>query len=185
MGMAGALAAFFGCPLGGSLFALEVNSRFGVEYFEHISEAIFSGVICLAVFRQLAQLPLESIWEITLPKLENTTALEVVYGIFLGFLGAGVAFLFANLHWKVMELFQKLDLIRNERAIHRGLFGAIVVVALGLLYVPNAMCVRLVNKTQPQYLTIANFVSICWLRILAESRILCFGVSLSSKRLPR
>jgi H+/Cl- antiporter ClcA len=37
MGMAGALAAFFGCPLGGSLFALEVNSRFGVEYFEHVS----------------------------------------------------------------------------------------------------------------------------------------------------
>ena len=38
MGMAGALAAFFGCPLGGSLFALEVNSRFGVEYFEHTIE---------------------------------------------------------------------------------------------------------------------------------------------------
>ena len=34
-GMAGALAAFFGCPLGGSLFAMEVNSRFGIEYFEH------------------------------------------------------------------------------------------------------------------------------------------------------
>jgi hypothetical protein len=34
MGMSGALAAFFGAPLGGSLFALEVNSRFGVEYFE-------------------------------------------------------------------------------------------------------------------------------------------------------
>lgn len=33
MGMAGALAAFFGVPLGGSLFALEVNSRFGIEYF--------------------------------------------------------------------------------------------------------------------------------------------------------
>lgn len=29
MGMAGALAAFFGAPLGGSIFALEVNSRFG------------------------------------------------------------------------------------------------------------------------------------------------------------
>lgn len=36
MGMVGALAAFFGSPLGGSLFALEVNSRFGVKYFEHM-----------------------------------------------------------------------------------------------------------------------------------------------------
>jgi H+/Cl- antiporter ClcA len=138
MGMAGALAAFFGCPLGGALFALEVNSRFGVEYFEHVMEALFSGVICLAVFRQLANLPIEPIWEITEVKLENSTALEVMYGIFLGLLGAGVAVLFANLHWKVMELFQKLDLLRNERAVYRGLFGSIVVVGLGVL-VPHTM----------------------------------------------
>ena len=91
MGMAGALGAFFGCPLGGSLFALEVNSRFGVEYFEHIMEALFSGVVCLAVFRQLANLPIESIWELATPKLVNTSALELVYGILLGFIGSGVA----------------------------------------------------------------------------------------------
>ena len=138
MGMAGALAAFFGCPLGGSLFALEVNSRFGVEYFEHVMEALFSGIICLGVFRQLANLPIESIWEITDIKLENSTALEVAYGMLLGLIGAGVAFIFANLHWKVMELFQYLDLLRNERAIYRGLFGSIVVVGLGLL-VPHTM----------------------------------------------
>ena len=35
MGMACALAAFFGVPLGGSLFALEINNRFGIEYYEH------------------------------------------------------------------------------------------------------------------------------------------------------
>lgn len=138
MGMAGALAAFFGCPLGGSLFALEVNSRFGVEYFEHVVEALFSGVICLAVFRQLANLPLESIWEITTPKLEDSSAVEVTYGILLGFIGAGVAVLFANLHWKVMELFQKLDLLRDERAVWRALLGAVVVVGLGML-IPATM----------------------------------------------
>ena len=77
--------------MGGSLFALEVNSRFGVEYFEHIMEALFSGVVCLSVFRQLAHLPIESIWVLATPKLENTTVLEVMYGILLGFLGSGVA----------------------------------------------------------------------------------------------
>jgi H+/Cl- antiporter ClcA len=45
MGMAGALAAFFGAPLGGSLFALEITSRLGLEYFEHAIEAIFCGEI--------------------------------------------------------------------------------------------------------------------------------------------
>ena len=37
-----------------------------------------------------------------------------------------------------MELFQKLDLLRNERAVHRGLLGATVVVGLGML-VPHSM----------------------------------------------
>lgn len=138
MAMSGSLAAFFGCPLGGSLFALEVNSRFGVEYFEHVSEALFSGIICLAVFRQLANLPMEAIWEISLPKLENTSSLEVLYGILIGLIGSGVAVIFANFHWKVMELFQKLDLLRNERAVWRGLLGGTVVVGLGLL-VPQTM----------------------------------------------
>jgi H+/Cl- antiporter ClcA len=54
MGMAGALAAFFGAPLGGSIFALEVNSRFGVEYFEHMIEAVFCGVITLGLYRTFA-----------------------------------------------------------------------------------------------------------------------------------
>jgi hypothetical protein len=40
MGMAASLAAFFGVPLGGSLFALEVNSRFGVEYFVSFNRSI-------------------------------------------------------------------------------------------------------------------------------------------------
>lgn len=56
--MAGALAAFFGCPLGGSLFAMEITSRWGIEYFEHTVEAIFCGEVCLTVFRSLAGLPI-------------------------------------------------------------------------------------------------------------------------------
>lgn len=138
MGMAGALGAFFGCPLGGSLFALEVNSRFGVEYFEHVMEALFSGIICLSVFRELAKLPIEPIWNISATKLPSTTALELMYGIFVGLLGAGVAFIFANFHWKVMGIFQNMDLLRNDRAVYRALLGAIVVVTLGLL-VPQTM----------------------------------------------
>ena len=62
MGMAGALSAFFGVPLGGSLFALEVASRFGIEYFEHLIESIYAGEVCVVVFRSLAGLPLQQLW---------------------------------------------------------------------------------------------------------------------------
>jgi H+/Cl- antiporter ClcA len=92
----------------------------------------------LAVFRQLANLPIKSIWEISIPKLDNSTSIEVAYGMFLGLIGAAVAVAFANLHWKVMELFRKMGLLRDERAIYRSLFGSIVIVGLGLL-IPHTM----------------------------------------------
>lgn len=138
MGMAGALAAFFGCPLGGSLFALEVNSRFGVEYFEHIVESILCGEVCVVVFRALAGLPIESIWVITTPKLAYATPTEVLLGCVFGLIGALVAFFFATMHWGVMALFAKLDVLRDDRAVYRGLLGGIVVIALGMM-IPHTM----------------------------------------------
>lgn len=143
MGMAGALAAFFGCPLGGSLFALEVNSRFGVEYFEHTMEAILCGEVCLAVFRSLAALPITPIWDFTLNGRTGESQFshvmqaqpgDVVHGMLLGLLGAGVAIGFANFHQKVMHLFTQLGLIDDgKKAIQRAILGAVIVVSLGVL----------------------------------------------------
>ena len=64
-GMACATAAFFGVPLGGALFALEVNNRMGYEYFEHALVSIFSGTVCLVVFRSLAGLEIGPVWKLT------------------------------------------------------------------------------------------------------------------------
>ena len=138
MGMAGALAAFFGCPLGGSLFALEVNSRFGVEYFEHTVEAILAGEVCLVFFRGLAKLPIEPIWEITLPKLTGAEPIHVFYGAVIGLFGAFVTFVFAKFHFRMMKMFGDLGLLQNERAIARAMLGCSVVVVLGML-VPHTM----------------------------------------------
>lgn len=137
--MAGALAAFFGCPLGGSLFAMEVNSRWGVEYFEHTVEAIFCGEVCLAVFRALARLPIRHIWDITdSVKLEWATPLEICYGAFLGLIGGLVAALYAHVHWEVMRLFRHFNLLDNSRAVYRAWVGAAVVSLLGAL-IPHTM----------------------------------------------
>jgi len=138
MGMAGALAAFFGSPLGGSLFALEVNSRFGIEYFEHTVEAIFSGEVCLVVFRALSGLPIRSIWIIAEPTLASANPLDVLTGAFIGLLGAGVAACFSSLHFKVMDVFGNMGLLVNSRAVYRGLLGGSVIVLLGML-IPHTM----------------------------------------------
>ena len=138
MGMAGALAAFFGCPLGGSLFALEVNSRFGVEYFEHAIEAVFCGEVTLAVFRGLARIPIDSIWVISSDKLLHAQATDVFLGGALGLVGALVAYFFASMHFKVMGFVKYMDLLRDERAVYRGLMGGSVVVLIGMC-IPQTM----------------------------------------------
>lgn len=138
MGMAGALAAFFGSPLGGSLFALEVNSRFGVEYFEHIVESILCGEVTLCVFRQLAGLPIAPIWDIENPQLSGATALEVFAGACIGVLGAGVAATFSVGHKALMGWYRRNNLLPNENAIQRALVGSVVIVGLGMA-VPQTM----------------------------------------------
>eukprot|EP00579_Thalassiosira_antarctica_P000987 CAMPEP_0201868202 /NCGR_PEP_ID=MMETSP0902-20130614/2191_1 /ASSEMBLY_ACC=CAM_ASM_000551 /TAXON_ID=420261 /ORGANISM="Thalassiosira antarctica, Strain CCMP982" /LENGTH=721 /DNA_ID=CAMNT_0048393519 /DNA_START=46 /DNA_END=2211 /DNA_ORIENTATION=- len=140
MGMAGALAAFFGVPLGGSIFALEVTSRFGVEYFEHMVEAIFAGEICVVVFRSCAGLPLEQIWKISPTPLIETEPYMIVLGGAIGLLGAGTAFIWANFHWRLMDFFRMLGLLDDENtyAVPRVLLGACGVVIIGML-VPQTM----------------------------------------------
>lgn len=46
MGMACGFAAFFGAPLGGSMFALEVLHRVGMEYYESATYAVLAGTLC-------------------------------------------------------------------------------------------------------------------------------------------
>ena len=135
MGMGGALAAFFGVPLGGSLFALEVCSRFGVEYFEHLIEAIFCGEICLVVFRSLSGLPIAPIWDLTAlnGRMMETSPLHVLLGAFIGLYGAFWATCFARFHWRVMAIFGKLNLLDNSRAVYRGWLGGIFIILVAVL----------------------------------------------------
>lgn len=138
MGMSGALAAFFGVPLGGSLFALEVCSRFGVEYFEHIIESIFCGEICLLVFRSLLGKDMAPMWNFTTPtilRIATCPPVYVLYGALIGLYGAFLAYLFAVFHGNTMELFgpRYLNLLENHRAVYRGWFAGIFIVALMVL----------------------------------------------------
>jgi H+/Cl- antiporter ClcA len=141
MGMGGALAAFFGAPLGGSIFALEVCSRFGVEYFEHLVESIFCGEICLVVFRSLSGLTIAPIWDLTSedsPRIWEVEPWLVLVGGMIGLVGAFMAYIFATFHWKNMAFFSSLNLMDNSRAVQRALLGGVFVIIIGLLF-PQTM----------------------------------------------
>lgn len=135
-GMACALAAFFGVPLGGALFALEINNRLGFEYFEHALEAIFSGTMCLVVFRGMAGLPIGPIYFFTSETLKDSSANMVVVGAVLGLFGAGIAALFAHGHWALVKKLEKFGL--SSDPIKLSVFGGVGIVILGLL-VPQSL----------------------------------------------
>jgi len=141
MGMAGALSAFFGEPLGGSLFALEINSRFGIEYFEHMIEAIFCGVLTLSVFRYLSHLEVGAVWVLGISKTSSSGPIPVQY-VFLGFgigiLGACIAYAFTIFHFFVMKSFDAMNLLDNKYAILRAILGAIVITIIGL-FIPQTL----------------------------------------------
>jgi len=84
-GMGAGLAAFFGEPLGGALFACEVLHRYGIEYYEAVVPTVIAGLSCNWSFRILADLPQEPIWTFAAePHLRPWTS---VLGIFYGTLG--------------------------------------------------------------------------------------------------
>jgi H+/Cl- antiporter ClcA len=53
--MSGGLAAFFGLPLGGALFVLEVPHRMGIQYFEALGPSIVCTIISVIVAKSITQ----------------------------------------------------------------------------------------------------------------------------------
>lgn len=91
-GMSAALGAFFGAPLGGALFALEIPHRRGLEYYEALIPAVLSAILSFSVFRLTTGLTIGGIYHFaSIPPL---SLVNLVQGALLGMAGALVAILF-------------------------------------------------------------------------------------------
>jgi len=90
--MSAALGAFFGAPLGGALFALEIPHRRGLEYYEAIVPAVLSAILSFSVFRLSTGLTIGGMYHFaSIPKL---SLIHLLQGASLGALGALVAIIF-------------------------------------------------------------------------------------------
>ncbi len=106
-GMAAALGAFFGAPLGGALFALEIPHRRGLEYYEALIPSLVTAFLGFEVFRALVPShgPL-----FQFPEVAQTSLSAVLLATGLGALGAGVGVAFIGLFramGAVLERFER------------------------------------------------------------------------------
>ena len=108
-GMGAALSAFFGDPIGGPLFALEIPHRRGLEYYEAIIPAMVAGICSFAVFRLGTGLEVGGIYNFG--RFGDLPALSYVHlaeGLALGVAGAlaGILFIgmFRTLNWMIQKI---------------------------------------------------------------------------------
>lgn len=126
-GMAAALGAFFGAPVGGALFALEIPHRNGLEYFEAIIPAVVSAFVAFYVFASMGGFhhPLYPMADVP----ADTFMPSVGMAVGLGLLGVLVALVFQA----VFKLTGRLFECFGNRCLLAGAVGGLAIGALSLL----------------------------------------------------
>jgi H+/Cl- antiporter ClcA len=123
-GMGAALGAFFGAPLGGALFALEIPHRRGIEYYEALLPALVAAMSAFLVFRYFVG------YEPVVFHLANPqplTLMGVVWGLVFGAVGAAVASVFALIFATVGRLTEHW----HNRPVMLATLGGLAIGLLG------------------------------------------------------
>jgi len=106
-GMAAALGAFFGAPLAGAIFALEIPHRNGLEYYEALLPALVAAFFSFWIFDAFSGHPHPLfLMEMPLPPLDSGL---VGKGVLLGAIGAALALGFNRLFNAVRQAFQRWE----------------------------------------------------------------------------
>jgi H+/Cl- antiporter ClcA len=123
-GMSAALGAFFGAPLGGALFALELPHRRGLEYYEAIVPAVSSAILSFFVFRFNTGLTIGGMYHFA--NIPQLSLMNLAEGAVLGSIGALVALLF-------VLLFRAVGHLSEYIAHHTILLATLGGLAIGLI----------------------------------------------------
>ncbi|MEM8611209.1 MAG: chloride channel protein [Cyanobacteria bacterium P01_H01_bin.105] len=118
-GMSAALGAFFGAPIGAALFALEIPHRRGLEYYEALAPAVISAILSFAVFRISTGITIGGFYHFE--SVPDLTPVNLLEGLALGVVGAGVAVMFIYVFRLVGYLLAPLEHYRILLATLGGL----------------------------------------------------------------
>jgi H+/Cl- antiporter ClcA len=127
-GMAAALGAFFGAPLGGALFALELPHRRGLEYYEALIPATLAAVMSFGIFRLTTGLSIGGMYHFA--SIPSLTLINLWEGALLGAIGAAVATLFVLIFRTVGVVTHHLE----HRVILLATLGGLSIGLIALLF---------------------------------------------------
>jgi H+/Cl- antiporter ClcA len=130
-GMATALGALFGAPIGGALFALEIPHRRGLEYYEALLPSCVAALVGFLVFRGALG------WEAPLyaqPALHAFSYNLLLFAALFGIVGASLGGLFAI-------LFRTIERLTHPFVQFPILLGAVggALIGLSALYFPETL----------------------------------------------
>ncbi|MEM9090342.1 MAG: chloride channel protein [Cyanobacteria bacterium P01_F01_bin.53] len=172
-GMGAALAAFFGDPIGGPLFALEIPHRRGLEYYEAIIPAMVAGICSFAVFRAGTGLEVGGIYNFgRFGDLPVLSWLNLVEGVGLGLAGALAGILFIGIFRAMNWMIQKIE----HRHIVLALMGGLGIGWIAVLYPATLFFSEQQIETQllsrSASLGVVTLLCLCLAKMLA----ICFTI---------
>jgi H+/Cl- antiporter ClcA len=168
-GMSSALAAFFGAPLGGSIFALEIPHRRGLEYYEALMPSIVSGGMAYVVFRSFTDAGFGPLWNFHVHAFHSIR--EVADGFGIGLVGALGAIAFIGVFRIIFRTFEHVPL----HPVLRGATGGLI---LGLLSWQHPETLFF-SEQQIKLLVAAQHPAQVWL-LLALIKAAAVGVTLGA-----
>jgi len=131
-GMSGVLSAFFGLPLGGALFVLEIPHRWSIQFYEALSPSIMASVIAVFINYLIA-------WEelgghLVFPQFTHVYAYHMLQGAVIGVFGSLIAAVWAvgtyHLKHKVHDIIKWWRGMMVFLTLAGGIIGSVI----GMMY---------------------------------------------------
>ena len=169
-GMGAALAAFFGDPIGGPLFALEIPHRRGLEYYEAIVPAVVAGIFSFGVFRFGTGLEVGGIYRFeAFGAVPDLNWLNLIEGSALGCVGALAGILFIGIFRLTRSAIQKIE----SRHVLLAVLGGFGIGWLAVLYPQTLFFSEQQIETQSiepaATFSIVTLLGICLAKMIAIS----------------